>query len=102
MQVNEPLEHEADVVIIGFGAAGGCAAIEAHDHGAKVVILEKQPEDAHFSNTRMSGGGFHSPSPDGDFDSLKAYAKAMFSGDNLPHKLEGELSVENLLLQWTE
>ena len=38
----------------------------------------------------MSGGGFHSPRPDGDFEALKAYAKAMFSGENLPHKLEGE------------
>lgn len=85
-------EYVADVVIIGFGAAGGCAAIEAVDAGAEVVVLEKQPEDTHFSNTRMSGGGFHSPDPSGDFESLKAYAKAMFSGDNLPHKLEGDQS----------
>ncbi|MGZ8198858.1 MAG: FAD-dependent oxidoreductase [Burkholderiales bacterium] len=92
MQMNEPADYEADVVIIGFGSAGGCAAIEARDHGAEVVILEKQPEDSHYSNTRMSGGGFHSPDPSGDFDSLKAYAKAMFSGDNLPQKLEGDQS----------
>ncbi len=90
--INEPVEYEADVVIIGFGSAGGCAAIEARDLGAEVVILEKQPEESHFSNTRMSGGGFHSPDPDGDFESLKSYAKAMFSGENLPHKLEGEQS----------
>jgi succinate dehydrogenase/fumarate reductase flavoprotein subunit len=86
------VQHEADVVIIGFGSAGGCAAIEAVDHGAEVVVLEKQPEASHYSNTRMSGGGFHSPDPAGDFDALKAYAKAMFSGDNLPHKLEGDQS----------
>jgi len=85
MKLNEPAEYQADVVIIGFGSAGGCAAIEARDFGAEVLILEKQPEDTHYSNTRMSGGGFHSPDPAGDFDSLKAYAKAMFSGDNLPH-----------------
>jgi succinate dehydrogenase/fumarate reductase flavoprotein subunit len=88
----EPAAYEADVVVIGFGAAGGCAAIEARDHGAEVVLLEKQAEATHYSNTRMSGGGFHSPDPAGDFDSLKAYAKAMFSGDNLPHKLEGDQS----------
>ncbi|HYC47856.1 MAG TPA: FAD-dependent oxidoreductase [Burkholderiales bacterium] len=92
MQLNEPAEYEADVIIVGFGSAGGCAAIEAKDAGADVVILEKQPEESHFSNTRMSGGGFHSPDPSGDFDSLKAYAKAMFSGDNLPQKLEGDQS----------
>ncbi|HZM47823.1 MAG TPA: FAD-dependent oxidoreductase [Burkholderiales bacterium] len=88
----EPAQYEADVVVIGFGSAGGCAAIEARDLGAEVVVLEKQPEDAHYSNTRMSGGGFHSPHADGDFESLKSYAKAMFSGDNLPHKLEGDQS----------
>src|SRR3954469_1367314 len=92
MKLNEPAEYEADIVIIGFGSAGGCAAIEATDLGVECVILEKQPEDSHYSNTRMSGGGFHSPDPAGDFDSLKAYAKAMFSGDNLPHKLEGDQS----------
>ncbi len=80
----------ADVLVIGFGAAGACAAIEAHDCGAEVILLEKQPEDRHYSSTRMSGGGFHSPRRDGNFDALKAYAKAMFSGDNLPYNLEGE------------
>ena len=28
-------DHEADVVVVGFGGAGGCAAIEATDNGAK-------------------------------------------------------------------
>ncbi|OUN00013.1 MAG: fumarate reductase [Paenibacillaceae bacterium ZCTH02-B3] len=82
--------YEADVVVVGFGGAGACAAIEAHDAGAEVIILEKQPEDRHYPNTRMSGGGYHSPEPDGDREALKAYAKAMFSGENLPWKLEGE------------
>ena len=38
----------------------------------------------------MAGGLFHSPDPTGDRAALKAYAKAMFSGENLPWKLEGE------------
>ena len=80
----------ADIVVVGFGGAGGCAAIEAHDNGAEVVLVERQPADRHHPNTRMSGGGYHSPSPDGDFEALKAYAKAMFSGENLPQMLEGE------------
>jgi len=102
MESTGAAEYEADVVIVGFGSAGGCAAIEARDLGADVVILEKQPEHSHYSNTRMSGGGFHSPDPNGDFESLKAYAKAMFSGDNLPHKLEGDQSefAEELAELW--
>jgi len=90
MKTISTIEHHADVVIIGFGAAGGCAAIEASNAGVEAVILEKQPAHKHYSNSRMSGGGFHSPSPDGDFEAIKSYAKAMFSGENLPHKLEGE------------
>jgi glutamate dehydrogenase/leucine dehydrogenase len=54
-------DQEADVVILGFGGAGACAAIEAHDAGASVLVLEKQPKATHYSNTRMSGGIFHCP-----------------------------------------
>ena len=90
MALTRKWDHEADVIIAGFGGAGGCAAIEANDAGAKVILLEKQPEATHYSNTRMSGGGYHCPDPSGDRESLKAYAKAMFSGENLPWKFEGD------------
>jgi len=36
-------DREADVVVVGLGGAGGAAAIEAHDAGAKVLVLEKTP-----------------------------------------------------------
>ena len=39
-------DREADVVVIGFGAAGACAAIEAAEAGCEVLVLE-----------RASGGG---------------------------------------------
>jgi succinate dehydrogenase/fumarate reductase flavoprotein subunit len=39
-------DREADVVVVGFGAAGACAAIEARTSGADVLVLE-----------RTSGGG---------------------------------------------
>ena len=89
MTKGKSTEIHADVVVIGFGSAGACAAIEAHDCGAEVILLEKQPEATHYSSTRMSGGGYHSPSRDGSFEALKAYSKAMFSGENLPQNLEG-------------
>jgi 3-oxosteroid 1-dehydrogenase len=85
-------DKEADVIVVGYGAAGACAAIEARDVGAEVLILEKQPKATHYNNTRMSGGFFHSPDPSGDRAALKAYALAMFSGQNLPWMLEGEQS----------
>jgi 3-oxosteroid 1-dehydrogenase len=97
-------DMEADVVILGFGGAGACAAIEAHEAGTKVLILEKQPRETHYSNTRMSGGGFHSPDPTGDPAALKAYTKAMFSGENISWMLEGEQPEHSdaLAEAWTE
>ncbi|MDR3275658.1 MAG: FAD-dependent oxidoreductase [Treponema sp.] len=87
----ETWDYEADIVVIGMGGAGACAAIEAYDAGAKVLVLEKQAEDHHFPNTRMSGGVWHNPVRDGDPAALKEYIKSMMSGENLPWKFEGEM-----------
>lgn len=48
-----------DVVVIGYGGAGACAAITAHDAGSKVVILEKMHEGG--GNTAVSSGGLFNP-----------------------------------------
>jgi hypothetical protein len=80
-----------DVAVIGFGGAGATTAICAAQNGANVVILEKNPQDRHINNTRMSGGIFHCPFKDGDKKALEQYAQAMFSGENIPWKLEGEI-----------
>ena len=34
-------DEEADVVVVGFGATGACAAIEAAEAGASVRVLER-------------------------------------------------------------
>ena len=52
-------DYEADVVVVGYGGAGAAAAIEAHDAGATVLILEKQQADTpsfidHTPSTRMA------------------------------------------------
>ncbi len=49
---------EADVVVVGFGAAGVATAVTAHDLGAKVVILEKAPVGQEGGNTRVAGQGY--------------------------------------------
>lgn len=36
-------DYEADVVVVGYGGAGACAAVTAHDAGAEVIIMEKAP-----------------------------------------------------------
>ncbi len=49
--------EETDVVVIGSGGAGLTAAIEAHDTGARVVVLEKQPLTG--GNTMLAAGGMN-------------------------------------------
>jgi fumarate reductase flavoprotein subunit len=44
----------ADVVVIGCGAAGLSAAIEAADRGARVIVIESEPSPA--GSTRLSAG----------------------------------------------
>jgi 3-oxo-5alpha-steroid 4-dehydrogenase len=46
-------EEQLDVVVIGFGGAGACAAIEAADAGARVLALERFEAGG---ATRRSGG----------------------------------------------
>lgn len=46
---------DVDVAIIGFGAAGGAAAIAAHEAGARVAIFEKMPDPGGLSI--VSAGG---------------------------------------------
>ena len=59
-------DHEADVVVLGYGGAGASSAINAYDAGADVLILEKVPSDeslgvtARPSGFTVSGGGGNS------------------------------------------
>ncbi|SEH78822.1 Succinate dehydrogenase/fumarate reductase, flavoprotein subunit [Mycolicibacterium rutilum] len=48
---------EVDVVVIGFGIAGGCAAVSAAAAGARVLVLEKAA--AIGGTTAMAGGHFY-------------------------------------------
>jgi len=53
--VPESWDDEADVVIVGYGYAGAVAAIEAHDCGADVLIVEKMPDPGGIS---ITAGGY--------------------------------------------
>jgi succinate dehydrogenase/fumarate reductase flavoprotein subunit len=83
-------DYEADVVVVGFGAAGGTTAVAAERAGSSVIVVEVDPFETRLSNSRMSGGLTHCP--DGDPAALKQYLQGLMDGGNLPGMFEGEFS----------
>ena len=53
---DQPVEY-ADVVVAGFGIAGGCAAVEAAAAGASVLVLERAAVAG--GTSAMAGGHFY-------------------------------------------
>jgi succinate dehydrogenase/fumarate reductase flavoprotein subunit len=71
-------DETCDVVVVGYGDAGAVAAIEAHDRGARVLLIEKMPDPGGISI--CAGGGLRiSNDPEAAF----AYLKAT-NGDTTP------------------
>ncbi|HUZ72428.1 MAG TPA: FAD-dependent oxidoreductase [Stellaceae bacterium] len=66
---------EVDVVVAGFGYAGAVAAIEAHDAGARVLLVEKMPDPGGISI--LAGGAWRYAY---DADQAFAYLKATNDG----------------------
>lgn len=77
---------EVDVLVAGFGIAGGCVAVEAARAGARVLVLERGGPGG--STTAMAGGHFylgggtpvqtatgHEDSPDEMFAYLEAVSR---------------------------
>jgi 3-oxo-5alpha-steroid 4-dehydrogenase len=48
---------DVDVLVVGFGIAGGCAAVSAAEDGARVLVLERAA--AAGGTTAMAGGHFY-------------------------------------------
>jgi len=49
-------ELETDVLIVGAGNAALCAALAAHEQGARVLVLERAPEKERGGNSRYTAG----------------------------------------------
>jgi len=50
------ISGEYDVVVVGAGNAGMCAALAAREHGARVLVLEAAPFDERGGNSRYTAG----------------------------------------------
>jgi len=51
-------EPAYDVIVLGGGNAALCAALSAHEHGARALVLERAPEAKRGGNSAFTGGGF--------------------------------------------
>ena len=73
-----------DVVVVGFGLAGAIAAIEAHDAGAKVLLVEKESGPGGISI--CAGGGMRIAQ---DAAEAFAYLKATCAGTTPDLRFDG-------------
>ncbi|MGB5809002.1 MAG: FAD-binding protein [Polyangiales bacterium] len=86
-------DAEADVVIVGFGGAGVCAALEAHATGATVLVLDRfhgGGATAISGGVVYAGGGTHiqqeagvTDAPDEMYRYLSLETKGVVSDDTL-------------------
>ena len=101
-------DHEADLVVAGFGGAGVSAALEAHDLGLKTIVLDRLSGGG---ATNISGGVIYSgggtriqkeagveDSPENMFNYLKHEVRGAVSDETL--KKFCDTSVENF--DWLE
>lgn len=65
-------DRVVDIVVAGYGYAGGVAAIVAHDLGSETLVLEKMPHPG--GNSILSGGFFRIAS---DADKAFLYLKRL-------------------------
>ncbi len=80
---NTPEKYSFDVIVLGSGAAGLSAAVTAAGHGARVVLIEKEPVVG--GTTAWSGGWIWSPRNgpakragiDEDIDAPRTYLKGV-------------------------
>ncbi|MGH1370912.1 MAG: FAD-binding protein [Cellvibrionaceae bacterium] len=66
--------HQTEVLVVGFGAAGACAAIEAVEHGAQVTVLDRLSgggASALSGGVVYAGGGTRQQQAAGDDDSVE-------------------------------
>jgi 3-oxosteroid 1-dehydrogenase len=106
--VPSPGEHEVDVVVVGSGAGAMTAAVRAHDHGLKVLVVEKT---GLFGGTSaVSGGGIWIPNndhiardggSDSEDDALE-YLRAAVQGTVAQARLEAYVRKARLMLRYVE
>jgi len=88
MNAHANWDKETDVVVVGYGYAGAVSAIEAHDGGAKVCVIEKM---AHSAGASAASGGSVAAAADAEkiFNYLRIQCGGRTSEDVLRAFCEG-------------
>ena len=95
------LNTACDVLVIGAGGAGACAALMAHSSGADVLLTTKlRFGDA---NTMMAQGGIQAADKDNDSPSIH-YLDVLGGGgfSNDPDLVEALVSDAPMVIEWLE
>ena len=74
-------DYETDVVVVGFGGAGGVAMATAVENGAEVIVLERAPKEG-GGTTRISTGCISTvEDPEGALEYLHHQVKGLTPDD---------------------
>lgn len=99
--VHIQFEEEFDVVVAGYGYAGGTAAIEASDGGASVLLVEKMPDPGGIS-VCSAGSVRIATNADDAYSYLKATNAGRTPDDVLRVIAEGMVDLERYISSLAE
>jgi 3-oxosteroid 1-dehydrogenase len=106
--VTQAWDETVDFLVVGSGAAGMTAAIVAHDHGARTLLIEKSP--VYGGNTALSGGAVWVPAnhlmagvgiQDSAADAL-LYLQAVTAGSSTPEGLRRYVEAAPQMVRYLE
>ncbi|MEE9199320.1 MAG: FAD-binding protein [Dehalococcoidia bacterium] len=101
LELNDHVDHDVDVLVIGAGGAGTAAALTAHGEGVKVLMTTKlRWGDA---NTMMAQGGIQAADRPED-SPARHYLDAMGGGGfvNAPDLVRALVTDAPFIIQWLE
>ncbi len=101
MSASERFDEEFDVVVVGYGFAGGVSAIAAADGGARVLLVEKMPDPGGISIC-SHGAVCSTRNPEGAFAYLKATNAGRTPDDVLKALADGMEELDSYVRELAE
>lgn len=104
LKVDDQWDQVVDVVVVGCGAAGMATAIEAHDSGLDVLIVERSPRSSHVPSTRLSAGIYQCPAINNGTENLARYIASTYIPSGLSDWDAGTMdkTLQNFAYTWAK